>query len=398
MFETIHEQLTAVASDGKHRDQLEIEIGELSRVESHAAERRLALTAAIDELGDGGIDGANVTRVKARRSKKSAAKAARTAAQLKQMPRTRAALAAGRITEEHADAAADAADSTSAAEADNELAEDATRQPADMFAKQARSWAGRREQKGRKEDRQARQRASRQARMWINAEGMTCLYGEFDPIAGKVIRRAFQSEIDRLWRVDGGREGAPDDIRTPDQRGADAIHDLFTSAGGAGVSGRRPHPRYLVMVRADADRLRADNPMGTAEFLDGTPLPQSALERIACDSAFVGAVFDTDGSILWQGRTHRLATDEQWTALIGRDGGCVGCGAAPAHCEAHHLTPWAPPTNGPTDVEAMALLCSHDHHLVHDHGYALVNVNGTWRLIPPKRRASSPRGPTAEAA
>ena len=395
MFEAIHERLTAITTTGKGRAQLEIEIGELSRVESHATERRLALTAAIDGLDDGGIDGANVNRVKARRSKKSARKAAKTASQLKHMPKTRSALARGAITEEHADAAADAADLTSPEEADAELSGDATRQPADMFAKQARSWAGRRQQNDELEERQARQRANREARIWVNADGMICLYGQFDPIAGKPIRKAFQREVDRLWRNDGGREGAPDEIRTPDQRGADAIHNLLTSVGATDA---RPHPRYLVMVRADADRLRADDPQGSAEFLDGTPLAQSTLERIACNAAFVGAVFDSDGSILWQGRSKRIATDEQWTGLIARDGGCVGCGADPAHCEAHHLTPWAPPTNGSTDIDKMVLLCTGDHHLVHDHGYTLVKLEGKWRLVPPKQQKAAPRGPTREAA
>ena len=79
MFTAVHTILAGVTTTDLARPALESLLGELAKVEAHAAERRLAVTAAIDGLDDGGIGGADVTRVKARRSAKSARKAAKTA-------------------------------------------------------------------------------------------------------------------------------------------------------------------------------------------------------------------------------------------------------------------------------------------------------------------------------
>ncbi len=372
---------------------LESAIEQLSRVESHAVERRLAFTAAIDDLGDGGLDAETVTRSRTKRSKQASKKAAKTAKALKKMPKTKAALANGEITEEHADAAADAAERVSPEEADEALAADAARQPADRFAKQSRSWANAREREREKQARQQRRRAARVGRIWTNADGMVCLYGEFDPVTGAVVKKAFDRETDRLWRDDGGRDGTPGEIRTRDQRGADAVAGLLTREPTSQAA-KPPHPKHVVVVRVDTDRLRSDGPSGTAEFVDGTSLPQSTLERIACGADFVAMIYSTDGSVLWQGRRVRTATDEQWLSLVARDGGCVICNADPAYCEAHHIDPWSPPTNGNTDIDRMALVCTSDHHLIHDQGYTLARIDGSWRLIRPGRGERPSRAPT----
>jgi len=397
MFEATHTELEASSPSGLSRPRLESAIEELSRVESHAAERRLAFTAAIDDLDDGGLNAETVTRSRTKRSKRASEKAAKTAKALRNMPKTKAALADGRITEEHADAAADAAERVSPAEADDALAADAALQPADRFAKQSRSWANAREREEEIEARQQRRWVARVARTWTNADGMLCLYGEFDPVAGAAVKKAFDRETNRLWHHDGGRDGTPDEIRTRDQRGADAIAGLLTREP-ATQPAKPPHPKHVLMVRVDVDRLRADGPSGTAELVDGTPLPQATLERIACGADLIGMIYGADGSVLWQGRRVRTATDDQWLALVARDGGCAICSADPAYCEAHHIDPWAPPTNGRTDIDRMALVCTSDHHLIHEQGYTLARVEGSWQLIRPGRGEKTSRAPADEAA
>ncbi|MEQ8841704.1 MAG: DUF222 domain-containing protein [Acidimicrobiales bacterium] len=388
MFTAIHTILTGVTTQDRTRQELESLVGELARVEAHAVERRLAVTAAIDALDDGGIGGADVTRAKARRSTRDAKKAAKTAQALNQMPKTRAALARGAITEAHADAAADAAERVSPAEADA-LADDAAGRPADLFGTQARSWASAREREQQKTDRQARLRAAREVSTWTDANGMWCLFGRFDPETGQELTKALRQTTDRLWREDGGRDGRPDEVRTPAQRRADAVHELMVRPASAG-SGKRPHPKHLVGVRVDAGRCTSGNPTGVAEFIDGTPLPQSTLERIACGAEFVGMVFGADGETLWQGRRQRVATEAQWANLVIRDGGCFCCGADPANCQAHHIVAWQPPGRGPTDIDNLVLSCSRTHHLVHEHGHQIIRIDGKWTLAPPgeQRRAA----------
>ncbi|WP_084671280.1 HNH endonuclease signature motif containing protein [Sporichthya polymorpha] len=61
----------------------------------------------------------------------------------------------------------------------------------------------------------------------------------------------------------------------------------------------------------------------------------------------------------------RTATPAQWAALVARDIGCIGegCTRPAAWCEAHHIE-WWDRDEGPTDVDKMALVCSHEHYLI----------------------------------
>ncbi len=377
------------------RPELEGAVGAFAALRSFAAAGELACLAAIDALDDNGVPADAIARVKTKCSSVAAKRAASTAMRLAEMPATSSALRRGEITVEHANAAADAAERVSPEEADAQLGPDAGKRPADLFARHAREWASARESDEQKQDRYDRQVRARRGWVKDRPGGTVGVYAEFDPIEGAHIKKAFAAETDRLWRADGGREGRPDEVRTFDQRGADALANLIlgrTPVGATAGPGKRPHPRYQVGVRVDAGRLRAADPDGMAELTDGTPLPRSVLERIACEAEFVGQIFDTDGSILWQGRAERLATDAQWTALIARDGGCFCCGADPSRCEAHHLQPWAPPTRGSTDIDTMVLVCHRTHHLIHDHGYTARWENGRWVLRPPRASGRDPGG------
>jgi len=386
MFSAPHSLLDGLVVLGLSRPELEAGIGELSRLEAHVVERRLAFTAAIDALGDGGIDGAGINRSRGHHSKKASTKAADTAKQLTEMPQTRAALASGEICQEHANAAAAAAGRISPRAADTELAGLAKAQPADMFASKARDWASTKEKAADIEARHNRQRSLREWTTWTDNDGMLCLFARLDPIAGKELTTRIEQITDQLWRTDGGRDGTPNDIRTPTQRRADALTQLAaptptTPGTGAGVV-KRPHPKHLIMIAAHTNRLRANNATGQAQIIDGQPLPQTILEQIACNSAFAAAIYDTDGAVMWQGRTKRLATDDQWNQLIIRDKGCVICSAPAAHCEAHHLTPFAPPTNGNTNIDEMILVCPTDHHHTHTGSHRLTKTRHGWQLQP----------------
>jgi hypothetical protein len=122
---------------------------------------------------------------------------------------------------------------------------------------------------------------------------------------------------------------------------------------------------------------------GSAEIIGVGPLPKAEVERLACISDLHGAVFSTDGQPLWLGDTVRLATDDQWRALIARDGGCIGCNADPSRCEAHHIK-WKARDNGPSDIDNLALVCRHHHHLIHDKAWQVTqDSTGRWTLAPP---------------
>ncbi len=91
------------------------------------------------------------------------------------------------------------------------------------------------------------------------------------------------------------------------------------------------------------------------------------------------------------GRSTRLATTAQRTALALRDGGCVipGCGRPPSECQTHHVTDWA--HGGRTDLDSLASLCWVHHRQVDLHKWRLTrnpDPHGPhWTVTPIRRHA-----------
>ncbi|MEM9518869.1 MAG: DUF222 domain-containing protein [Actinomycetota bacterium] len=259
------------------------------------------------------------------------------------------------MTTEHAEEAADAAARTSPAEAD-ELADLAADMPADRFAKKAREWANARETRKAKKQRHRRQRQKRSVRFWTASDGMVQVHAELDAINGARVLAALRQRIDALWRADGGRDGTPDDQRSPEQRAADAFVDIMTSKPATSTG--KPHPRDMV-------HLFHNLATGETELADGTPVPDEVLIELGSAAEVVGHVFSGDGRPLWLGRSTRLASRDQWFSLIARDRGCDECGAPVAHCEAHHPRHWE--HHGRSDIDNLQLLCTRCHANEHRH-------------------------------
>ena len=219
------------------------------------------------------------------------------------------------------------------------------------------------------------------------SDGSFSLYATTDTIEGSEIRRAIQAETDRLYRDDGGREGAAEAGRTHEQRRLDAMVALLKRGAGleSGNKARRPHARYRGVVRIPLERYLRDAEID-ATFIGEGPLPRSVVDRILCDAELAPLVVDVDGNPLWMGRRTRTATDEQWTALVDRDGGCVVCGADPSYCEAHHLDFWE--RGGDTNIDNLALLCTRHHHDLHDNDLELAKTGRAWELRPRHRSRS----------
>ncbi len=177
---------------------------------------------------------------------------------------------------------------------------------------------------------------------------------------------------------------------------AGGLGDRGDSGGPTGRSGARPtvgtadfgawrsNPRHQMMIVADAAVVTGDDPGGRREIIGGAAIPTSVLDRLACNSELFGLVFSGDGQPLWHGRGVRMVTDAQLRGLMVRDQGCVICDKSPRWCEAHHVIAWQGPGRGPTDIDNLVLICSHHHHLVHDHRWRLVRSStGHWRVEPP---------------
>ncbi len=385
MFDSMIQQTRAVVTSGLCRGELEGVVAGAGRVMAALSALQTRCATEIEALDDGGVNSKTVLREAGRMSTRAANSVAKTAAGLAEMPKLAEALAGGAITAEHAAVAVGAAAKTSAEQVDDELSKLAETSSVDVFTEQSRRWVNR-NQPDDGVERYNQQRNNRFFKHWINEQGMGVLLAELDPTSYQEVVKAINVEYDRLWRDDGGRDGAPDEVRTAQQRLADAFVALVTDSGRRGPGSTR---MQLIAV-ADVERLRADNPTGVVEIVGGEALPQTVLERLMCMATVTGVVFDGKGQPIWVGRDRRFPTDAQIKAIIARDRTCsgTGCTAGPERCEIHHIVPWE--EGGLTDIDKMCLACPHCHHNIHDRGYIVVKTTTGYKIINPN---NPPNGP-----
>jgi hypothetical protein len=131
-----------------------------------------------------------------------------------------------------------------------------------------------------------------------------------------------------------------------------------------------------------------DNRAGSAMLEESmSPISFSKLGEYLCEGGTVDVIFGTDGSMN-VGRTQRLFTTRQRTALGVRDGGCrfPGCEKPPSWCEAHHVDEWVK-HHGVTDLANGILVCRYHHMLMHDGGWSIIrDDDGGFWLKPPRER------------
>lgn len=296
----------------------------------------------------------------------------------------------------------------------DELLAAARRMDAAQFAKRADAWAA-------AQDADAAERAHRDVRRRrycrvADREGGTRLDAFVDPVVGATIRTALEA----LTPVP-----AADDDRTPEQRRADALAALAARVldRGADKIGAQIRPHISLIVPAEtwaAVRARRSGTDGTREGAlspsaatsaphassgtgdaplpssrpgdlarpparsgspetptprrsmlpmpeldDGTVLPLSEVERIACDCELTRIVMDADGVPLDVGQSQRTYQKALRRAVLVRDRHCrwPGCTLRASWCEVHHVLWYS--EGGVTSVENALTLCSFHHHEVH---------------------------------
>ncbi|WP_041574030.1 HNH endonuclease [Cellulomonas gilvus] len=99
---------------------------------------------------------------------------------------------------------------------------------------------------------------------------------------------------------------------------------------------------------------------------DGTTITATELAAALCDCAMTRTVMNAAGLPLDVGRTRRMFTPAQRTAVTARDRHCTwnGCSVPARHCQIHHIAWWHRHT-GTTDLTNAVLLCTFHHHEVH---------------------------------
>lgn len=299
------------------------------------------------------------------------------ARKLKDLPGAREAFEDGEITFGHAKIIANAAGRANIDE--QELVDRAKKEPVDVFARTAREHEQRRSEDDGLSRLEAQRRARKAGIKTDPSDGMTVLWARFDPVTGTRIKNMLTAKTNQLWR-----EEDPKARPTTEQRMADALAELLCRPGG-GKKGKTPRTDLLLIAYYDT----GEQKIRDATLADGTPVPVALFRDMACQGRVVPAIFDTRGQPLWIGLGKRLATPAQRLALIARDRRCVGCGADPAWCQAHHVIPWE--AKGPTDVDNLVLLCSRCHHQVHDERWQIRQTRqGKYVMEPPPDGNGSP--------
>lgn len=232
--------------------------------------------------------------------------------------------------------------------------------------------------------------------------GRSRIDGELDLEDNAEVMAELETIADDLWRADQAADHSdPHKHRTRSQRHAAALvemahrssaagdrdHDPLDSdsdsdgdAGAPAARSRRSPRRPTLVTIVELDPL-AQRYTGTATLDNGTPLPQTILQRWACNSAIGRVVMAGTSQPINLGRLTYTPSAAQRRALTARDHGCIipGCKRKPRWCEPHHVQPWPA---GPTDMANLVLLCKRHHKLVHTHTITLHPEPHTGHWIP----------------
>ena len=388
--------------------------------------------------GDGG---AGVLHQIAAVPRSEAARNVRTAAELEQLPDAQSALAEGEMCMANAARLARAARDTSpnAVQDDTEFVNMAKTLPPDEFAQASQRWIAQHRNAADLAERHRRNRRNRSVRFWNGDDGTVQMRGAFDAEMGARIQARIRDEAERLRQADrrlmrNGTATNPEDaagngvapkegarhsslgvgtVRTRDQHMADALDRILADAptgctasddtgpqdstsgdtasdDRTGSEGYNAHSTQII-VRADLANLLGDNG-GIGEIAGAGLLPAGVVDRLSCNADVSVVLFGDQLTPLYEAVASRAPTAAQRRALIARDGACIGCGAPPGDCEAHHIIPWK--RGGPTKIDNLVLVCWSCHDRIHDHNWQVVTGNGRYRLVPPDAESAPNPAPS----
>jgi hypothetical protein len=193
---------------------------------------------------------------------------------------------------------------------------------------------------------------------------------------------ALRAALDRMEPPD--RNDTPGGPRSLAQR----RHDALVSLANLGLQdgNGRVDPDHTVNIVIDAATLAGEfNPTGRSDILGGGSVLPATVQRLLCGSWISRVIMNAQGEVLDLGRRARLFSPAQQRAIKIRDGGCAlaCCDRPPEWCDAHHLDPYGPPTNGETNLDNGIGLCRPHHTLVHKGWTPIQDADGNWYLQPP---------------
>jgi hypothetical protein len=233
-------------------------------------------------------------------------------------------------------------------------------------------------------DRDDELRQKRYLRFRKRGDGLTDIEGCVPDLDARTIEEALRAIANKTGRDD----------RTYEQRLIDALIQLCDASNRGQVTGGRSNlPTILITIDINDLNGTTNGPGYTSR---GDVIPAEAVRRL-CSNANIVRILLNDSMPLDIGRDGRLATTDQWRALVARDGGCRmdGCTIPPEWCQVDHILEWDA-QHGPTDIDWLVLWCVYHHHVRHRPGITLIgDANNLAIQFPDGRIVPLPaRGPT----
>ncbi len=225
-------------------------------------------------------------------------------------------------------------------ETENELLDLARHTPANDLGRVLATWV---RDNSNEEELDRHQQRSRSVRWRLEPDGMTVLTARLPPLHAAAVTTALTAAVRRLPTRP---RGEPDRWPSLAQQYADALWGLATGPDTA------PRAEIIVHVRGDGCSLD-----------DGTPVTESAVERIAPAAFLRALIHDAEGRPVNASGRRRRPTERQKRVVRERDRVCVDCGSTEL-LEFDHEPPWR--DTGRTSTEDLRLRCGPCHRRKHE--------------------------------
>jgi hypothetical protein len=210
-----------------------------------------------------------------------------------------------------------------------------------------------------------------------SAEGAAVIQSALDPLCNPA-----RSIEDVLTATEEPLPLPLQDNRSAAQRRHDALIEVFQHVLACGDLPANGGDKAQLVVTMAYDALAGQ--ISGATLDTGATITAEAARRIACDCGIVPAVLDGLGLPLDLGRERRLISGALRRALVLRDKGCTfpRCDRPPRWCHGHHAISWL--DGGETSLGNSVLVCGYHHRLLHHSDWRVfIAADGLPTFLPP---------------
>ena len=225
----------------------------------------------------------------------------------------------------------------------------------------------------------------RRSRTFADGEGAWNLVARGTVEQGARFESALEPIIDELYqraRADGRRE--PREMYAFDALMALADRSHLTPEGRT----KRPRPRFLGLIRVDAEALVRDETTGdeVCEIAGFGPVPVRVARELLGES-ILKLVVTKGVDVVNVVHLGRGATAAQRVALMWSKPKCANVECSSRFVQIDHRVPWADTKH--TRLDELDPLCPHDHKLKTNQGWSLAEGTGRRAFVGP----TDPRHP-----